>query len=78
MTQNRGRVLRGGHRGGLKMIEIRTLFTDWHEVTPKQARAYVSYILKNANCMPFSARVDYLNKKHLRGTTVEELMEMPT
>lgn len=59
------------------MIELRTLFTDWHEVTPKQARAYVNNFLANAPGMTYAQKIDHLNEKRLRGATVAELMEMP-
>lgn len=61
-----------------KPIELKTLFTDWHEVTPKQAYAYVNNFLSMASGMTYAQKVDYLNEKRLRGTTVAELMEMPT
>lgn len=62
----------------IPMIELRTLFTDWHEVTPQQARAYVNNFLANTPGMTYAQKIDYLNEKRLRGTTVAELMEMPS
>lgn len=61
-----------------KPIELKTLFTDWHEVTPKQARSYVNNFLANTPGMTYAQKIDYLNANCLRGTTVAELMEMPT
>lgn len=61
-----------------KPIELKTLFTDWHEVTPKQAQAYVNNFLSMATGMTYAQKIDYLNANHLRGTTVAELMEIPT
>lgn len=61
-----------------KMIELKTTFTDWHEVTPKQARAYVNNFLSMVTGMTYAQKIDYLNANRLRGATVAELMEMPT
>ena len=58
-----------------KMIEIKTLFSDWHEVTAEQARAYVNSFLSMAPGMTYTQKIDYLNENRLRGCTVAELME---
>lgn len=60
-----------------KPIELKTMFTDWHEVTPKQARAYVNNFLSMTTGMTYAQKIDYLNENRLRGTTVAELMEIP-
>ena len=52
------------------MIEIKSYFTDWHEVDKETAKKYVMNRLKN---MTYSKKIDYINKKFLRGITVEEL-----
>lgn len=59
------------------MIELKSLFTDWHEVTPDQARRFVNTFISGATGMTYSEKIDYLNEKCLRGTTVAELMEDP-
>ena len=58
-----------------KMIELKSLFTDWHEVTLAQARAYVNHFITGAIGMTYSEKIDWLNEKCLRGITVAELME---
>ncbi len=57
------------------MIELKSLFTDWHEVTSAQARAYVNSFIAGAVGMTYSEKIDWLNERGLRGTTVAELME---
>lgn len=57
------------------MIELKSFFTGWHEVTPSQARKYVNTFISGATGMTYAEKIDYLNENCLRGTTVAELME---
>jgi intergrase/recombinase len=54
-------------------IEIRGMFTDWKEVTPKRAREYVKILKRGTTNLNDTDKNKYINSKRLRGTTVEEL-----
>lgn len=68
-------MVKNGRGREEKMIEIKTLFSAWHEVTAEQARAYVNNFLSMTPGMTYSQKIDYLNENRLRGCTVAELME---
>lgn len=53
------------------MIEAKTLFTDWHEITEEQAIDYALHLFMRSNC---DDRVGLVNKR-IRGIkfTTEEL-----
>ncbi len=56
------------------MIEIRSFFQDWKEVSEEQA---INYVLALRNSLPGierDKRDDFINQKRLRGITVEELL----
>ena len=54
-------------------IEIRGMFTDWKEATPKRAREYVKILKRGITNLNDKNKNKYINSKRLRGTTVEEL-----
>lgn len=56
------------------MIEIKSLFSEWHEVDVEKAISYVNTIKKGMINIKENEKNEYINKKRLRGTTVEELL----
>lgn len=56
------------------MIEWRTLFHGWKEVTPEQAKRIVKRVLENSNVSK-EKLIPHLNERRLRGITVEELLK---
>lgn len=57
------------------MIEIKSTFSDWHEVSKEQAKEYVKFLLQNMNAIKKTEQAEYINKNKLRGITVEELLK---
>lgn len=54
-------------------IEIKSLFTDWHEVSIEEAKVYVNWLLKNLQMIPQGEKKEWIEKNRLRGITVNEL-----
>lgn len=54
-------------------IEIKSLFTDWHEVSKEQAKRYVSHLFRNLPMIPQGKKTEWIEKNRLRGITVNEL-----
>lgn len=59
----------------MKKIEIKGLFTDWHEVSKQQAKEYVRFLLKNITTMEGKELENYIEQNKLRGITIKELFE---
>ena len=57
------------------MIEIRSFFTDWHEVDEKTAKQYVRTLLKGITALSMKERIKYIEENRLRGITIKELLE---
>ena len=57
----------------MKNILIRTHFTNWHKVTKQQAIDFVRFMLDK---MTTTNKVEQINSKYLKGTTVQELLKM--
>ena len=56
-------------------IEIKSLFTDWHEVSREQAKDYVRFLLSNITTKGNEELEQYIEKNKLRGITIKELFE---
>ena len=57
------------------MIQIKTFFTDWKEVTKEEARRYIKKKAPMMVALTDQEKIDFINKKRLRGITYEELFE---
>ena len=57
-------------------IEIKSPFTDWHEVSIEQARKYVQTNMNTITAMSGVRKVKFINDNLIRGITVEELLVM--
>jgi hypothetical protein len=57
------------------MIQIKPIFSDWKEVTKKEALDFARYSYKNITTMQDDEKVEYINKNKLRGIafTLEQL-----
>jgi len=55
------------------MVEIKSFFSDWHFVEIEQARKFVITMLSGMNCGREKG-IAFINEKHLRGITVQELL----
>lgn len=55
------------------MIEIKSWFTDWHEVNKEQAIKFVKVLL-NGMLISRDKKYDYIEKNHLRGISIKELL----
>lgn len=49
------------------MLEIKTFFGDWKEVTKEQAEMFYEHFLEHATAVAWNDRHDYFNKNHIRG-----------
>lgn len=67
------------------MIEIKSIFSDWKEVSKEQAKEYVEYILSSGitcygikkcenNDTALLKLHKYIEKTKLRGITIKELL----
>lgn len=54
-------------------IEVKSLFTGWHEVSAEQARRFVSHIMDGATGLKNPA--EYIENNRLRGCTIAELFK---
>lgn len=56
------------------MIQIRYIFGDWYPVTREKTLSWVKFMFTR---LPWEKprRMAYINGKHLRGITCEELLE---
>lgn len=54
-------------------IYIKGVFTEWQEVTPVQAFNYMKLIKPMFTAMNEEEKNKHVNKKRLKGITVEEL-----
>lgn len=57
------------------MIEIKSLFTAWHETTREQAKKYAKWLYNNITTMRESKRIEYIETSRLRGISFAELMK---
>ena len=56
------------------MIEIKTFFTDWHEVSREKAEEFIKLVISGAQALPHVEKIKFIEEKRLRGITVEELL----
>lgn len=56
------------------MIEIKTFFTDWHEVSREYAEKYIRQAMSGMTNLKEADKVKFVEEKRLRGITVEELL----
>ena len=56
------------------MIEIKTFFNDWREVSREKAEEYIKLVISGAQAMPHAEIIKFIEEKRLRGITVEELL----
>lgn len=59
----------------MKKIEIKSSFTNWHEVSRKQAKEYIKFLLENITTMEGKKLIEYIEINKLKGITVNELLE---
>ena len=59
----------------MEKIEIKSIYTDWHEVSREQAKDYVKFLLSNITTKKNKELVQYIESNKLRGITVKELFE---
>ena len=59
----------------MEVILIKSHFSDWHKVTRKQAKEFVKFIYQGIVAIKEKDKIDYINKKYLKGTTVQELLK---
>ena len=57
------------------MIEIRTMFKDWHEVDRETAKLYVRELLHMITAIPSEEVIPYIEHNKLKGITVKELLD---
>ena len=55
------------------MVEIKTFYKDWQIVSRKQAVKFVKTMLNGMQAIRAENKADYINKRHLRGITLEKL-----
>ena len=57
------------------MIQFKFIFSGWKEVSKEKAKELVQYKLAGVTTMKCQKEIiDYINKKCLKGITVEELL----
>lgn len=56
------------------MIEIKSAFTDWHEVSREYAEAYIKQAMSGMTNLKEVDKVKFVEEKRLRGITVAELL----
>ena len=56
------------------MIEIRSFFSDWHEVSKEQANEYVSNLMQRMTALKKSEQIAFIEQKRLRGISVKDLL----
>lgn len=59
----------------MEKIEIKSLFTDWHEVSKQQAKDYVKFLLSNITTKKNKELIQYIESQKLRGITIKELFK---
>lgn len=52
------------------MIEIRSNFTDWHEVPKRQAMLYAKWLLESTPCISKEKKIEYIMTK-VRGVDLD-------
>ena len=52
------------------MIEIRSNFTDWHEVPERQAMLYAKRLLESTPCISKDKKIEYIMTK-VRGIDLD-------
>ena len=52
------------------MIEVRSNFTDWHEVSERQAMLYAKRLLESTPCIPKDKKIEYIATK-IRGIDLD-------
>ena len=56
------------------MIEIKTFFADWHEVSREYAEKYIRQAMNGMTNLKEADKVKFVEEKRLRGITVAELL----
>lgn len=56
------------------MIQVKTLFGEWKEVTKEQAKSYIMLRIYNLSCKYRQNTIDYINKNILKGIKFEDLV----
>ena len=52
------------------MIEVRSNYTGWHEVTEHQAMLYAKGLLESTPCIPKEQKIEYISTK-VRGVDLD-------
>ena len=55
-------------------IEIKTHFGGWREVDEEIAKKLVNNLMNGITAIPENKKAAYIEEHHLRGVTVEELL----
>lgn len=57
-------------------IQIKFIFHDWQDATIEQARSFIKNLYKGLQGISgHEAKVEYIERNHLKGITFNELME---
>lgn len=56
------------------MIQIKTLFGEWKEVTKEQAKACIMLRIQNLACKHKQNTVEYINQNILKGIKMQDLI----
>ena len=59
----------------MQKIQIKSIFTDWHEVSKKQAKKYVKFLLTHITTKENEELIKYIEENKIRGITINELFE---
>lgn len=58
----------------MEKIEIKSFFTDWHEVSREQAKEYIKFLLENITTMRGEKLIQYIEGNKIRGIRVNKLL----
>lgn len=56
------------------MIQIKTLFGEWKEVTKEQAKACIMLRIQNLACKYKQNTIEYINQNILKGIKMQDLI----
>ena len=59
----------------MSKIEIKSHFTDWHEVTKEQAKKYAKFLLENITTLEGENLTRYIEKNKIHGIKLKELLK---
>ena len=56
-------------------IYVKPIYGEWQKASIKQAKEFVQYLLRNCSACHTKDLPKYINKKRIKGITVEELIK---